>query len=61
MVIPVAHKAGFENARSCRALPHCAQDSGRPWETPTKIFSQISPKRSPGTHQGRSPVTGDRP
>jgi len=28
----------------------------RSWEKPTKIFSQISPKRSPGTTQGPDPL-----
>jgi hypothetical protein len=31
------------------------------WEKPTKIFSQISPKRSPGTTQGPDPLCGSGP
>ncbi|GAA0494668.1 hypothetical protein GCM10010361_70020 [Streptomyces olivaceiscleroticus] len=31
------------------------------WETPTKIFSQISPKRSPETQEGTDPRCGSGP
>ncbi|GHH24387.1 hypothetical protein Srubr_61370 [Streptomyces rubradiris] len=32
-----------------------------PWEKPTKIFSQVSPKRSPETTQGPDPLSESGP
>lgn len=58
-----AHGAQFTNAHM-RGVRGCGDQVGvaaARWETLTKIFSQISPKRSPGTTQGPDPLSGSGP
>lgn len=63
MVFPADYGAGFANAQvrvpSAAALQTASPVT--PWEKPTKIFSQISPKRSPETRQGPDPLSGSGP
>jgi hypothetical protein len=63
MVFLVSHGAGFANAqvRVPSAVALTTASAVIPWENPTKIFSQISPKRSPETRQGPDPLGGSGP
>lgn len=59
----LAHGAQFTNAHM-RGVWGCGGQVGvaaARWETRTKIFSQISPKRSPETTQGPDPLCGSGP